>query len=383
MKVLLKGYYGFGNLGDDILMKASWELLHEKWPGAEISIQSNFNNKLQGFDRQRSYNTYIFRILNSVTELTDWTTSGSYDLVVDGGGGIYFDYSRSGNMRFILNKLFSFVGASRLSEIDKMLRRFLSRQKKIQFKRRIGLGLGVGPYSESSTLLYDHLSEIGSTDSLFVRDRESIRLLELMKYRGEKIQSSDLAFFTQYWLPEGLLRSERKFEGNLGIILLDWHERNEERFSEFVRFATLAEQENIKVTFFSFDENNDKEFIRVFAKRFPFVVWQPDKNFLHDFLKQLSKQDLLFSARAHGVIIGSILGIPTISLGTSKKLVEISKLFRQSNVLIEEPFTAQTLHDHFHQAVKDYPARLQALATDLAANYTLADSALRTIKNTL
>jgi polysaccharide pyruvyl transferase WcaK-like protein len=383
MRVLLKGYYGFGNLGDDILLKTTWGIVKDRYKTATISVYSNFNENLNGFDRQNSYNEYIFKIIGDTPELIDWTIAGSFDLLVDGGGGVYFDYQNGSFFYWLLNKICRFFGASRLHYLNIFLRKCLGKKEKKQFKRRIALGLGIGPYSSRSPLLFRHLADIGSTNEMFVRDETSMQWLQLLNYRGKKHLYTDIAFLDTYWLPEGIYNISKQFNGNLGIILLDWHEGNADRFNEFKEFANWAKKSGHSVTFFSFDENNDKEYINEFRSLYNTVVWNPHTSSLTDFLALLADQGIVLSARAHGIIISSILGVPTLSIGTSKKLIEVSKMFPNSSPLISEPISCEDLKLHFKLTVDNYEERLKALKGDVEHNKKIATNMLKEVNATL
>jgi polysaccharide pyruvyl transferase WcaK-like protein len=379
MRVLLKGYYGFGNLGDDILLKTTWGVIQATHKQVTIDIFSNFNKNLASFDREKLYNEYIFTIVGSKAKLVDWTSTESYDLLVDGGGGVYFDNKHGGITKSILNYLTRFLGASIIHLVDRVLRKLLKREKKIKFNRRIGIGIGIGPYSRDSSLLYHHLTEIGSTNVLLVRDQTSLNLLQKLKYRGKKYLTTDIAFLTQYWLPDGIVNKPKKFEGNLGIILLDLDEKDEERFQVFKMFANWAIESNYSVTFFSLDENNDKKYSDKFISHFKLEIWQPSQRSLKEFLLTLSAQHVVFSARAHGVIISTILGIPTVSIGASKKLIEVSKMFPNSCPLIREPVSLSLLQNSLIQLIDNYSNQVSLLEVDVSTNKRIALDALRWI----
>lgn len=380
MKILLKGYYGFGNLGDDILMKTTWGIIQDQVKDREISIYSNFNKNLLGFDRAETYNEYIYIILDAKPELIDWTATRTYDLLIDGGGGVYFDYMRGKWFHRLLNTCIQILGCVFVLKIDKLIRKFLKRQRHLNFDRRIGLGLSIGPYTTTSKLLYSQLVDITLTNILFVRDKPSLRFLEKYKYMGEKFLGTDLAFCSEYWLPPGVSHKATQFNGNLGLVLLDWHEGNEYRFREFKKLAQWAARLNFKVTFFSLDENNDKAYIQEFHSEYNLIVWQPHKLSLYDFLVKVAEQDIVLSARAHGVIISSILGVPSVCIGTSKKLVEVSKMFPSSSSLIPEPVSSIEMQLCVETMIEKYTQLLQGVQVDVAANQKRATAMLNSLR---
>jgi len=381
MKVLLKGYYGFGNLGDDILLKVSWRIVSTIYENASVFIYSNFNENLTGFNQSKNYNHYIFRLTNTNVDLIDWTGYHDFDLVVDGGGGVYFDYSKGSMLTEIGNQIARRIGAGRLYKIDQLFRKLTGKKRHIQFKKRVGVGLGIGPYVPASKLFYQHLVEIGSTNVLLVRDQTSIKHLQDFKFDGETALCADLAFFSEYWLndsTQALNDSTR-----VGIILLDWHDGMTSRFEVFKTFADELIQSGKEVTFFSFDENHDKSYKEFFQNRYTFVAWKPNEMPLDSFLKVISSQGIIFSARAHGVIISSLLGVPAICIGTSKKLVEVSKMFPASSALIDEPVSLEALHRQLNRVINHYEEVHNYLTKDVNRNKQLAKESLLKLRQYL
>lgn len=374
MKILLKGYYGFGNLGDDILMITSYKMLKTRYPSADIYLFSNFNENLKGFDRGLHYNHYIYDLLDAKPSIIDWTHYDQFDLVVDGGGGVFFDLHRSSVFVRARNTCIRRLGIRTVVFLDDLLRRIAHRPRRITFKRRIGLGLGIGPYSPSARLLYRHLVELGSYNALIVRDCESYSFLNAMRYQGEKFICTDIAFLSDFWIPKTLgIASDKKFAGNIGVVLMDWQDGNAEIFSAFAKLEHECNEKGYRVTFFSFDENHDSEYITAFQKSSTFLSWRPGQMTLHHFLGRLSSQDVLITGRAHGAIIGGQLGVVPICLGKSQKLRQVAKMLPSSSILVNNPTDRTAIHQGIEEIRTRYHAFSEALVRDNTMNKSKAD----------
>lgn len=364
-KILLKGYYGFGNFGDDLLMLVAYRLLQSYFPQAKISIFSNFNERLSGFNRQPNYNHYILTIIKCEAELTDWTKKANYDLIVNGGGGVFFDRSHGGLAFTVLNFISRRLGIQNVHRLDRWIRRIFKKSNRLTSDLQIGLGIGIGPYSRDAKLLMRHMTMLGDFNILGVRDKKSARFLVDHKFPGLQMDFMDLAFLTAYWHPTRSVQKEKVYTGKIGIILQDFPHDILEKFDVIKQF--VKQLEGVDVTFFSFDHNHDVAYTKEFAA-YNFITWHPDKNEMTVFLDALGSMDVVISARAHGVIIGAILGVVPISLGISQKLVEVSKYFPKGGMLVEEPFAVSSLVACLDNVIVNYEQHQSFLVEEVDAN---------------
>ncbi|MEJ2005684.1 MAG: polysaccharide pyruvyl transferase family protein [Cyclobacteriaceae bacterium] len=259
-KILLKGYYGFGNFGDDLLLLVVWKLIRKSHPRSDIRVFSNFNENLPGYNQSEGYNRYIHKLLGKEVGLLDWNSNEDFDLVINGGGGIYFDHRRGSSRTEIRNRMLRMLGASASRKIELILRKLVRRNERIRFKQRVGIGIGIGEFAYGAPSFFRKLSEIGSYSMLLVRDHHSILQLNNFGFDGEKGEYSDLVFLHEYWNDILPVKAKSKPD-TIGLVLMDWDGDND-RFKKIREFERIITGKGYRVTYFSFDENYDNEFIR-------------------------------------------------------------------------------------------------------------------------
>lgn len=321
MKILLRGYYGFGNFGDDLLLCACHSIVREQFPYAEISVFANFSEALQDFPGPAGYREYLYTILGGTPELIDWRDERYFDLELYGGGGVF----KSGQVKTSagVNNLFALaLGASRVSKIIACVRKGCSRESRIRSSVAIAIGVSVERHSNLSENLLQNMEQLGRLDEIYVRDSESAANVQ---HLGLKCQlGSDLAFALKDRIrAKQIERSKRK---GIGAILCAGKPKTGQVL-EVLRSRHDAEP----VTLIFFDENFDRDLIEeAQSKGLNVLVWRPRQMSIDEFLELLAQFSLVISNRFHGALTAAMLDIPSIVLETDAKLKSASKILPNS-----------------------------------------------------
>lgn len=376
MKILLKGYYGWGNLGDDVLMKVVYDWLKQSFPGAQIDIFSGFTANNAGCPPDlHTYHRYIHRILPDKPCIVDWAKKEHYDLFVQGGGGVHFDHSHGGATFSFLNQLIQVSGAGLVASAEKLIRNITSRPLNISFNKKIGIGIGVGNFNTDARNLAQHASQIGDYNYLWVRDDLSVSWLKKLKFKGKVVRSSDLAFAYDAWLPSGNIA---KKERSIGFVTLVKDTITQAEYDAQRKLLLELRAQGYQVSVYLFQEVVDAKLVDFFSQAATVKLWQPNNQTLEHYLTDLGSNELIISGRAHGVILGACMGVPAITLETSTKLREVSAMFPETTALVAstaDTAAALQLVDSFF---KKLPALRIALKTEVANNRKQVESAFAT-----
>lgn len=350
-KILIKGFYGFGNFGDDILMITTYRIIREIFPGAKIFIgsQSKNPNYIHNF-------LHDIIIVNSSEDLdVDWT--------IHGGGGVFFDFTKYSAKYFLINRFIKFIGYRTYSSLYDVYQK-LKGHGFITQRARAGLGIGVGTYTPSSNRFLSDILALSSFDILLVRDDDSV--VNAKKYCSSKRihKSSDLAFLSSQWMPANLTKSNKA--ESIAFILRDW------AFNDSVSILLSVARELIagghSIKFFAFDERSDNNFIQLASAFGPVYCWKPIEMSIADYLSELAKCKLAISSRAHGAIVSACLGIPVCCVCIEPKLEQVALMLNNAARVVREPFKKSEIVKLIDAMLQELPSLKEATVHDVARN---------------
>lgn len=319
LQILLIGYYGKGNFGDDVLFQVTYGMTRQRYPDAEITVQCD------------QYKTdYLYKLAGEEVKIVASGHRGHYDLIIHGGGGTFFDFKNHGMTDWIINILIQIIGLDLYYFLEGFIRIILGK-KRTSTSKRLGIGIGVGTYTKSSKKLKHNILVLMEFDRLIVRDTESVKNLEKLGIKKNVKLGTDLAFLYDFWVPQNLdskhLKSEKK---KVGVILRDWYDN---AYLYHLKNVMDSLKEVYELSVFVFDKRTDLETMNIF-KDYPMYIWEPIEMTIAQYSQKLAEHDVLITSRAHGAMCGAILGVPSIIIEIEPKLKTIHSLLSDSSQLL-------------------------------------------------
>ncbi|OFI39657.1 hypothetical protein BIU82_00920 [Arthrobacter sp. SW1] len=317
-KVILSGFYGANNLGDEMILRSISERLVEADPsvqvfvGAENALQVEKNHGLQAFKRTDHH---------AASEVARTASA-----IIVGGGGLWHDHTiqRAGGIAsFYLGAPMSIAGFGILPSVGKLLG--------VPFYT---VGLGVGPLEDpDARLLVKDLA--GKASAINVRDAESKQLLTSLGVRDDLVSvSPDTVYAVDLEgpaasaeVPEALAALKEQGYTLVGLNLRHWKASDADAWQARLleAFEQAALTHKIAVVGMpmqlgaSHDESSILEFCEGLPKSVPSLVLGGDFG-LREYVGALSAVDFLVSMRLHAALIAHRLGKPVMGLSYDPKV---------------------------------------------------------------
>lgn len=356
-KILVRGYYGFRNTGDDALIYSILQsLMHIP--------NSNFNVLTRAEVHKPKALKNIKFIYPSNKNL--WVQLLKADTLIFGGGSQLQDY---GKLRMVIG----------------MLKRYLIvKVMKLRRKKVIFLGVSIGPIETKIGKIISKLT-LNNSDFIAVRDNSSMDQLNKMSINREKIMlTPDLAITLKQNI-EVPIRNEKELV--IGVNLLPFYSIIKNQIDiENNLIINLAnglnnlnlKENNLKIKLFSFQDNttiNDFEILEKLSQRLEVehTLYKYQENPL-DTLEEIATCNRFIGMRLHSSIFSYIGEVPQIvlsyhpkcegfakSVGYSHEAIlkltelESNELFQKIQDLVKNPndYTPTVSVDHSFEEVEN------------------------------
>lgn len=314
--VLVSGYFGFGNIGDEIIKEVIDRELKKNNINAIFLVKEKKNkNEIKRTD--------IIEILKTLKQV---------DAFISGGGGLLQDKT----------SLKSLLYYTTLINLSKMTN-----------KKTFVFAQGIGPLKKTiSKKIVKHT--LNKVDLITVRDDESKNLLLDCGLKNEIIVTSDLAFLYDFETLPTL-----PIEENYNVLQIKGNESVDiEEITDIARFMHYkTHYETILVPFYP---AMDLKLAKTISEKTKFSVFVP-KTFVEAF-SILNNAKFVVGTRYHSIVFSIMLKKPVLPVFYDEKVKNLSKFIGLTGINIE-----QLTLSNFAKAFEDF-IKKQREIVDLIEN---------------
>ena len=308
-RVLLVGYSGHKNFGDDLLLAQAYNELKKL---SQVSIWTDVIGSDSSYLKVWFPDATIIRSKKLGIEIFR-----NFDRVLYFGGGVFFDYKHQYPQLLFLKKLLSILKNYHLSKLYRI--------------RFAGIGIGLGPFQSKKALFLTKFL-LQSFDFIGIRDDVSNNYLIQAGLKEKAVLGYDLSFFQndKYCAEppsnvKQILICPRSFP----------HDSEKDNYHKLlIEWAKTKESQGIKVLIYGFQPGNDKEVLLNYQMGgLDTRCWNPEKEKIEDVFKLFQDQDLIISARMHGVYVAGLVNRPFIGIDVHPKVRDATTLFEYGHCL--------------------------------------------------
>ncbi len=325
-RVYLRGAYGPGNLGDDVLLFCMIKILKRVFEGKEITVSVNDIDAARSLDGSLSWvplNSPIFT-----------------DITVLGGGGQFFSFAKNSNKPLVKYNFWHKIGnlyKKKYTISDVIIGIFLRKLYGIGYKSKkiATFCIGVGPFENKRDYEYIRAFNILSrADYISVRDAKSKHQVVEMCNR-EPLQFCDITLNRSLWFsgPRSLYQNISD-KPVVGMILRDWKLSSFgfDIINKLLDFEYNHEEYNY--VYISFHKTYDQVIFDKLKGKTT-IIWDPGKFSINSYIQQIKQTcNVVVSTRAHGVLLPAMSYIPIIAIEIEQKLRAVHEMMPLSTKLV-------------------------------------------------
>ncbi len=295
-KIVISGYYGFDNIGDEAVLQAILSLLKAELKDVEITVLSNNPEKTKAIHHVKAVNRWhIQAIIKAIKDS---------DMLISGGGSLLQDVTSGKTIPY-------YLGIVKIAQWYK---------KKVVFYSQ-----GIGPVSRSyNKWLIKKV--VNRVEGIFVREHHSKKVLEDLGIKKPIIVAADPVLGIKpsphvYKYVKDLLGVEKR----VGIYIRPWH--NEEMLLDCLeKSLEPIIDEGYKVYLIPMYYTQDREIAHRLKERLKGQAYVVDKKLtLDEVLSYTASFEFIIGMRLHSLIMAAAMQVPMIGLAYDPKVTDFMK----------------------------------------------------------
>lgn len=340
-KILISGYYGFNNIGDESILRAVIDNLQDKLDNIEITVLSK--------DPVTTAEKYGVNSVNRKSIKSIISAVKKCDLLVSGGGSLLQDVTSKKSILYYLIIMWMaqffrkkiFIYSQGIGPINSTLNRKLT-------SMTLSKVSGIVVRDEASK---EFLAEIGVVSNKVVVTADPVlRIKPVPLLIGQEILRKEGININKEQLTIGFAIRERKL--------------NSEFINELcIAMNRLIEEKNAQIILIPFHFSEDVTVIEEIEKRLGNKVYSIKHKYLtNEMLSIIGNMDLLVGVRLHALIHSAIMNVPMIGISYDPKINSFMKSIGMKAMCSIYDFNNEYFMEEFNNTIlnkEDLQKRVQ------------------------
>lgn len=298
--VLISGYYGFNNTGDEAMIETFSQELAKK----------NFGLKVLSCNPDKTKETYNVGAYDRYRLLQILKGIRKSDILVSGGGTLFQDITSKKNIWYYLGIV--------------VLAQLMRKKVCVAYQ-------GMGPLrNKFYRWMTKKVLNRKSVKLIALRDRNAIEYAKEMGIKEEKmVLSSDVIFMLKPAPKERCMKiihdnvhNYQEGEILIGLSIRSW--KDTDRTDVFAEIADrLVEKYHARIVFFPFHKPKDAEISKIIMHKMKHedaTVLIPNRYLPSEILGTMGFMNLNIGVRLHSLVFSALMNVPTIGISYEPKI---------------------------------------------------------------
>ncbi|TWT07011.1 polysaccharide pyruvyl transferase CsaB [Planococcus sp. CPCC 101016] len=356
MRVVLSGYYGFDNVGDEAILYAIIHSLREYYPGIEIYVLSNKPEKTAETYRVKAINRWSLKEVRAAIKSSDGLISGGGSLLQDETGRKSIPY---------------YAGVMKIAQ---------------QLKKPVFVyAQGMGPInSKVNQMIVKHV--LNAVTLLTVRDQQSKQLLEKIGVRSQidlvpdPVMGLDASDFHSSWL------QQQNFQNKvISVSVRDWA-NDVYAFHEIAAGLDQLVNKGYEIVFVPMHGKHDfktSQQVEEMMKTKAYVA--PHDSTIQEKMAIIKESDVLFGMRLHALIFAAVGYTPFVALSYDPKIDSFAEIVGQPVLghVETKDWDQADLVKAIENIFTDYPNEMEKIKKEVTPLQKSANETARAVINSI